>query len=213
MSRAGVAEAVRAAMTTSPVTDELARCPSAAVRMFVAAAGVAYLPDETETARRAAAGLGAITQRGVLDVLMSLPTGLPVAVDTLTERERRLVRRAPSGAVEYDDAGRIARRAVAPVSVRFAMVAARSWREGLAKAGRFAPFCARAMLLSAPPDDLDDARMQASFYGIGICVFASGRLRMLADPEPYVRHRHSPAQWWFAEEIYGQVAASTSLGS
>lgn len=39
------------------------------------------------------------------------------------------------------DGGHVVRRAVAPVSVRFAVVAARSWREGLVKAGRFAPFC------------------------------------------------------------------------
>jgi len=140
---------------------------------------------------------------------MGLPAGLPVAAHEMTERERRLLRRAPRGAVEID-AGQLIRRAVAPVSARFAVVAARMWRDGLGRAGRFAPFCARAMLLPAPPADLDDARVQASFYSIGICVFTAGTLRMLVAPEPYVRHRHSSAQWWFAEEIYGQVTASAT---
>jgi hypothetical protein len=63
-------------------------------------------------------------------------------------------------------------------------------------------------LLRSLPDDLDDARVQASFFGIGICVFSSNGLRMLVDPQPYVRHRHSCGQWWFAEELYGQVIAS-----
>jgi hypothetical protein len=52
--------------------------------------------------------------------------------------------------------------------------------------------------------------MQASFYGIGICVFTTGALRMLVEPAPYVRHRHTPAQWRFAEEIYRQVIASAT---
>ncbi|MGW5722826.1 hypothetical protein ACWEVP_42110 [Amycolatopsis sp. NPDC003865] len=207
MSRAGVAEAVRAAMTASPVADELVRCPSAAVRMFGAAAGVAYRPDETELTRRTTAGLGPITHRGVLDALWSLPTGLPVATAKLNERERKLLQRAPRGAVE-SDVSHIVRLAVAPVSVRFAVVAARTWREGLVKAGRFAPFCARAMLLPEAPSDLDDAQVQAGFYGIGICVFSSGKLQMLAEPERYVRSRHSSAQWWFAEEIYQQLTAT-----
>lgn len=54
--------------------------------------------------------------------------------------------------------------------------------------------------------------MQASFYGIGICVFVAGTLRMLVDPEPYVGHRHTSARWWFAEEIYRQVTASVTAG-
>ena len=57
MSRVGVVEAVRAAVTTSHVTNELARCPTAVVRLFGVAVGVAYLPDQAEAARRDAVGL------------------------------------------------------------------------------------------------------------------------------------------------------------
>lgn len=145
----------------------------------------------------------------MLDALMNLPVGGLVPAHEMAERERRLLRRAPRGVVE-DDGVHFVRRAVPPVSARFAVVAARAWREGLVKAGRFAPFCARAMLLSAPPTDLDDAAAQASFYGIGICVFTAGTLRMLVEPAPYVRHRHTSAQWRFAEEIYRQVTASAT---
>jgi hypothetical protein len=207
VSRAGVVEAVQAAVRTSEVADEWARCPSAVVRLFGAAAGVAYRPDPAEIARRAVVGLGAISQRDVLDVLMGLPAGLPVAAGSLTTRDQRVLRRAPYGAVERHT-DHLVRQAVPPVSARFAVVAARSWREGLVKAGRFAPFCARAILLPTPPVDLDDARMQASFYGIGLCVFIAGTLRMLVDPQPYIRQRHSSAQWWFTEELYRQLAES-----
>jgi hypothetical protein len=87
-----------------------------------------------------------------------------------------------------------------------------TWREGLVRAGRFAPFCARAMLLPTAPKDLDDARVQASFYGIGLWVLVAGELRTLVDAEPFVRMRHSSGQWSFAEEIHRQVTGSRSTG-
>ncbi|WP_370945335.1 hypothetical protein AB5J62_40640 [Amycolatopsis sp. cg5] len=213
MSRVGVAEAVRAAVTNTRAFSELESCPSARVRLFGAAAGIAYVPDAVEVARRETMGIGAITQRGVLDALMGLPVGVPVSEADLNGREQQLLRRAPGGIVECDAGGRLVRRAIAPMSVRFALVAASTWREGLRKAGRFAPFCARAMLLATPPADLEDARAQASFYGIGICVFSAGELQVLQDPQPYVRQTHTSAHWWFAEEIYRQLELTASPGA
>lgn len=177
----------------------------AAVRLFGAVAGVAYQPDEVEIERRATVGLGAITNMAVLDALMGLPGGMRVAISDLTDRERRLLRRAPAGAVGWDEE-HVERRAVPPVTPRLAVVRARDWQTGMTKAGQFAPFCARVMLLSKPPADLDDAAVQASFWGIGMCVATGGTVRTLVEPEPYVRVRHSPAQWRFAEEIYRQVS-------
>lgn len=206
MSRHSVMDAVQAAVTTSPAED-WARCPSAGVRLFGARAGVAYRLDSAEMSRRATVGLGAITQRDVLEALMGLPASLPVTTSALTPREQQTLRRAPRGALNWEHDS-VIRQAVPTLSARFAVVAASTWRDGLAKAGRFAPFCARAILLPEPPADLDDARVQASFYGIGLCVFTTGTLRMLVPPESYVRQRHSSAQWWFTEEIHRQLLAS-----
>lgn len=207
MSRAGVAEAARAVATDRHAKDTLERSSSAVVRMFNTTAGVAYLSNTAEIARRQVSGLAALTQLDLLDVLMGLPIGLPVAVEDLTGRERRLLRRAPAGVVDIVD-GQCVRQVTPPLSPQFAVVASRTWKDGLRSAGQFAPFCSRAMLLRSVPEDLDDARVQASFFGIGICVFASSGLQMLVDPQPYVRHRHSCGQWWFAEELHGQVIAS-----
>ncbi|EWM19757.1 hypothetical protein [Kutzneria sp. 744] len=71
----------------------------------------------------------------MLEAMMGLPAGVPVAVDDLTERERRLLPRAPRGAVERDG-DLLVRRAVPPV------------------------LRTRAMLLPTPPADPDDAVMQ-----------------------------------------------------
>jgi hypothetical protein len=208
MSAAGLTDAVHAATNTSAALDfgaGLADCRSALLRTFGTRAGVVYRPDQAEVARRGAQRVGSFTEIDILDALMGLPAGLPVAPNELTDAERALVDRAPGGAIERRG-GQVVRRAVAPVSVLFAVVAANDWHSGLKRAGRFAPFCARAMLLPALPADWDDARTQASYFGTGICVFVDAQLRMLVTPRPYARKRHTPAQWWFAEEAYRQIS-------
>lgn len=209
VSRSGVAEAAKVAVASGQSQNWSSRCSTAVVRVLDTSVGLAYLPDREEIARRRSAGLGSITRMDVLDVLTGLPAGMPVAVDGLTDRERRRLRQAPDGLVEMGPTV-CTRLAVPPVSAQFVVVASRTWREGLRTAGQFAPYCARAMLLRSVPDDLDDARMQAAYFGIGICVFDSDGLQMLVDPEPYVRKRHSCGQWWFAEELYRQIIASGS---
>ncbi|ONM46284.1 hypothetical protein B0T44_18790 [Nocardia donostiensis] len=199
-----MAEAAQAVVTSRRVPDALERSSTAVVRMLDATVGVAFLPDPAEIARRRTIGLGALPQMDLLDTLMGLPAGLPVSVHDLTERERRLFRRVPAGVIDVAD-GLYTRRAVPPVTAQFVVVATRTWKDGLRSAGKFAPFCSRAVLLRSIPEDLDDARMQASFFGVGMCVFASGELKMLTDPQPYVRQRQSCGQWWFAEELYEKV--------
>lgn len=208
MSAAGLTDAVHEAANTSDAVDfgaGLAGCQSAPLRTFGTLAGVVYRPNQAEVARRRSQRVGSFTEMDVLDVLMGLPAGLPIARTELTDLERALVDRAPGGAIEHRG-GEVVRRAVAPVSVLFALVAANDWHAGLKRAARFAPFCARAMLLPALPPDWDDARTQASYFGIGIYTFVDAQLRMLITPRPYVRRRHTPAQWWFAEEAYRQLS-------
>lgn len=208
MSAAGLTDAVHAAANTSAALDlgaGLSGGQSALLRTFRTLAGVVYRPDQAEVARRRAQRVGSFIEIEMLDVLMGLPVGLPIARNELTDPERTLVDRAPRGSIEHRG-GQVVRRAVAPVSVLFAVVAANDWHAGLKRAGQFAPFCARAMLLPVLPADWEDARTQASYFGIGICIFVDAQLRMPLTPRPYVRKRHTPAQWWFAEEVYRQVS-------
>lgn len=210
MNAAGLTNAVHAATNASEAVDlgaELAGGKSALLQTFGTLAGVAYQPDQAEVARRRAHGVGSFTEIEILDALMGLPIGLSISWNELTNAERSLLDRAPSGAIERRS-GQIVRRAVAPVSVLFAVVAANDWHAGLRRAGQFAPFCTRAMLLPTLPADWEDARTQASYFGIGVCLFVDAQLRMLVTPRAYVRKRHTPAQWWFAEEAYRQISES-----
>jgi hypothetical protein len=201
------------AVTSWPGTSgacEWSQYQSAVVRMFGAATGIAYLPDLAEIGRRSEVALGAITDRAVLDAMMGLPVGIPIAAGCVTQRERHQLARAPRGVVDYDG-GHLVRRAVAPVAVVLAVVRARRWPQGLVAAGRFAPFCARAVVLPVAPVDLDQASVQAAFWGVGLAVATGEAVRVLVEPEPYVRHRHSAGQWRFAEEIHRQITEATAV--
>jgi hypothetical protein len=166
-------------------------------------AAIAYRLDEVEHARRTAAAQAPITQPWQADALMGLPLDLPVPLESLTERERRELHRLPPGAVEYDGLT-VVRRARPPVRVAFALVSTQHWRTGLSAAGEYAPFCRRAMLLPAEPAE-PLAVLEASAYGIGVGLADRHGVRELLAPEPYERHRHSPAQWTFVEQVYAQL--------
>lgn len=61
----------------------------------------------------------------VLDALMGLPAGIAVPLSDLTERERRVLRRALRDAVEHDGVHLVC-RAVAPVSTQVAVARIRA---------------------------------------------------------------------------------------
>jgi hypothetical protein len=101
--------------------------------------------------------------------------------------------------------GQVTRQAVAPVAVELALVAARSWRTGLVVAGRFTPFCSRAMVLRRRPGNLAELRLQAGFYGVGVIVVDDSETEVLVEPALFRRLRFTAAGWRFLEEVYRKV--------
>jgi len=159
--------------------------------------------DEREHERRRAVSAGRIDYIGHLEALMALPVDLPVPLRSLDPGLRKKIRALPPGAVEIDR-HRVIRRAVRPM---LAVVKASGWRDGLEKAGRFAPVCRRAMLLEYEPDGLENLLIEAAYYGIGVLVPRSGGLKMAAAPEEFRPGRHTAAAWLFVEEIYQRIDA------
>lgn len=162
---------------------------------------ICYRLDDGEHGRRQRAGAGAILSADVLELLLGLPVAIPVPVDSLTCRERAALDRASRDAVSVCS-GYVTRHAMAPVTVELTLVAARNWRNGLEAAGRFAPFCARAMVLRRQPTDLADVQLQAGFYGVGVIVVDEQSTDVLVEPEPFKRLRFTAAGWRFLEEVY-----------
>lgn len=162
---------------------------------------ICYRLDADEHARRQRAGGSAISSADVLELLLGLPAAVPIPVTSLTCRERAALDRAPHAAVSVR-CGEVTRLAVAPVAVELALVAAGNWRAGLEVAGRFAPFCARAIVLSRRPANLADVQMESGFYGVGAIVVEDQSAEILVEPAPFHRRRVTAAGWRFAEEVY-----------
>jgi hypothetical protein len=206
-----LAAAVRAAtsMVSSPEKrGDLCGAEAGIVTAFGSLAGLVYDLDAVEVRRRASfAGPTHVPSLPLLDTLMSLPVDQDVVLEELTDRQRQLLQQAPAGAVEVGRE-RVVRRVVAPISVRLALVAANDWKSGLKRADRFGPFCARAVLLPRMPDDIADLMMNAAFYGTGVCVLVDRELHMVVEPRAYVRRRHTPSHWRFAEDVYFQLRVS-----
>jgi hypothetical protein len=163
-----------------------------------------YRLDDSEHARRRQAGTGVILSADVLELLLGLPIGMPIPVVSLTRRERAALRLTPRGSITVCD-GQVTRQAVVPMAVELAVVAARTWRDGLEVAGRFTPFCARAMVLHRRPADLADVQLQADFYGVGVIVVDGQSTEVLVEPAPFQRHRFTAAGWRFLEVAYRKV--------
>lgn len=170
--------------------------------------------DQAEHQRRQKAGLGTATGHGFggLDILMSLPHGLPVPLTDLTRPQQQYVRRAPAGICTITD-HHVTRHAVRPCRVTMATVHAKSPSlTAMQSASRFAPFCARQVVVTRPPSLRSPERaLEYSFYGIGLLLeHEDGGLETLVPPPPWRPSRHTPAAWWFAERAYHQFLDLTA---
>ncbi|MEU1147991.1 hypothetical protein ACFYO9_26665 [Streptomyces sp. NPDC005863] len=169
-----------------------------------------YRLDAAEHARRERSSAAPLAHMADLESLLALPVGIAVPMDTLGPEERRAVRALPAGAAERSRKT-VARQAMRPVHVDLAVVRAASLRQGLERAGRFAPFCRRAVLLDRRPARLDEALVEADFYGIGVFV-ASGRdVELVLEPEEYRPPRHTAAAWWFVEDLYQRLRSASAF--
>ena len=165
--------------------------------------------DRREHDRRRGACAGRLDAIGHLETLMALPVDLPVPLRSLEPELRKKIRMLPAGAVELDRR-QVTRRAVRPMRPELAVVKAAGWRDGLEKAGRFAPVCRRAMLLEREPGGLDELLIEASYYGIGVLVPRDGGLEMAGAPEGFRPARHTAAAWLPVEEIYQRIDGAQS---
>ncbi|MFD3373730.1 MULTISPECIES: hypothetical protein [unclassified Streptomyces] len=169
---------------------------------------VAYREDAREIERRVSAGAAELTNRRALDLLMNLPLGEPVPVTSLSEVERRALRRMPKGTVSRHG-DMVVRQVTQPLKVDLAVVPGRSWTAAKEKAEWFTPFCARAVLIEGPLRRREDALMEADFYGIGLLVATGRDVEVIVPPRPFVRRRYTAAGWQFVEDAYRQLCPTS----
>ncbi|MCY0933979.1 hypothetical protein [Streptomyces sp. H34-S4] len=210
-TRAGWSMAVVAREPMDVVAGAVAPCDLvpreaklALVEAFGTEAVVAYRYDVRERERRAAGGMPPLTRPDVLNLLMALPLDAPVPASSLSERERRVLRVSPKGAVVRGN-GLVTRRASQPVHIDMAFVPGRSWESAMEKAERFTPFCSRTVVVDGVLRRKVDAVMRADFYGIGLLTVQGDRVEVLVPPRPFVRRRHTVSGWKFLEDVHRQL--------
>jgi len=170
-------------------------------------AWIAFRCDQPEAARRAACSLGPVLAWDLLDTLMELPAGLPVPASALTQPARRRVCRAPAGVARVSD-GQMIRDLVPAVTPLLAIITARDWASGLARASRFAPYCRRMVVGPGLPTEGEVLRTAARL-GIGVAVGGgAGAAEVLLEPVPVGDWQPTTAWWRFCEVIYGYAAGT-----
>lgn len=169
-----------------------------------ASADVVVEFDLVECARRRVAGVGALSDVGLLDALMLLPAGEWVPQDDLGSESVELLRRAGEGVVEFGlMTGMVRRVAVRPLRVCEVRVRADGWRSGARLLDRFAAVGERWLVLpdGVSVDPLDV--MSADRFGVG--VIADG---VTVLPAGRFVQRWRPAGWLAVESLFGGMLSA-----
>ncbi|MGI8677380.1 MAG: hypothetical protein ACR2LX_01565 [Jatrophihabitans sp.] len=159
--------------------------------------------NDTEFERRAAVGLGAVTDHGLLQVLAGLPADEWFAWSMLDRREQRVLRGAPAGVIDRD--GYCARRLLRSAArVEEVLVTARNARAGLRAASQFAPYAQCVVRLPVAVAD-EVTLLDAALYGIGVIVGHGPDAAQVVAAAPFVVQRWSWAHWLFSERVVEQL--------
>lgn len=170
--------------------------------------------DAREVSRRAAHGAAGQSLGGpdVLGELLQIPTDVALPTAWLGRRLRGLLESAPWHVIQ-PQAGLVRRVTVPAARVDQVSVPTTRWRTGLRQAGRFAPYCARRLLLKSLPRDVSTLVLEATYWGVGVAVADdAGGCRELVVPAPFVATRYTGASWAFAEQAYVQAVAPGAGG-
>jgi hypothetical protein len=170
--------------------------------------------DTVEHGRRQGFADRHIDSPDVLDLLLSLPVGAPVPFQNLTIHQQDAVRRSPGMAVQVDQPRlgdvMVTRLALRPCRVLLASVkSATACKTALSSASRFAPFCARQVVVQRRPV-WPETLIEFDFWGVGLVLESGGKTETLVAPKPWRPMRHTPAGWRFAEQAYSAYLAHTS---
>jgi len=157
--------------------------------------------NETELARRAAFGLGAMTDRGSLELLVSMPVDAAVPGVMFGGGDRAAMRRQPEGV--FGREGEYVRRLLQPgVTLLSVGVEASNWKQGFERVAPFASYCSRYVVVRPRRRaDLEFAAFEARFYGVGLAVVNGSELEWLVAPALFVVERFTAASWLMAERV------------
>lgn len=164
-----------------------------------------------EHKRRAALGLRAVTDLGLLACLLRLPHGELVRWVDLSQDDERRLRSAPDGVISSSSAG-IRRVLAYPAAVPLVLFRSRSWRRGLQAASAFEPFAQRVLVLEYFRRDLNRLAWEADVLGVGVWLQTSSGTREVVPPAPWHQRQVKAAGWRFRERAYQSWLTARSPG-
>jgi hypothetical protein len=160
-------------------------------------------PDPKETARRAAAGLGALDGHyHLVEALAGLPLGEPVPWAELDRTAQRELAGAPPGVVAATatHVERLWRPAVQVVGV---LAVTGDWRLGIQRAGLLGGHAPGGVVLLRRPRRPGPVLERAGRFGLGVAVpGARGGWELLRPPTPIHPVELGPRHWRFLEAAY-----------
>ncbi len=162
--------------------------------------------DSLEHDRRRAAGTAGrpLGSMAVLDALLSLPEQVTVPVDRLDPGMLSLAAQGPA-AVTYPSPATVRRVGRPAASARLFSLPTSDWRHGIRQLHKLAPYCARRLILTAPPRSLDLLLLEASYWGIGVALEGPVGESELQPTGAFTPARYTGAAWYFDEALYSQV--------
>jgi hypothetical protein len=159
-------------------------------------------PDLAEVQRREAAGLGAVLDHDLTEVLAELPADWPVARSDLDPVTLRLLDAAPPGVVEFTSTT-ITRLWRPALTLSGIMTTSGDWRAGLRTVSLFAADAPRGLVLSRQTYRPDAMLIRARELGIGVLApDSSAQWRLLMAPEREPSYAPGPRHWRFLETTY-----------
>ncbi|WP_052619111.1 hypothetical protein [Mycobacteroides abscessus] len=157
--------------------------------------------DAAEHERRCQVRLEAVTPLWKLDLMLNLPFGEPVAVQSLNSDELWTLERMPKGTVQRGE-GTVT-RVCRPVAEVAAVVARGvSLPKLLAQVAPFKRVAQRMLVLDAVPGDFDEIGWQAKFHGVGVWALTGSEAVELIAADPFKFRYYTGARWRVSEYAY-----------
>ena len=164
--------------------------------------------DEHEHARRAQAGLGAITDREILTALWELPLQIRVQRSAIPTWARPLLNRAPTAAVVAHD-GSLIRESRPPLTVSGALAVGRNLERLMRRVGQLSAVSSMAVVVQRDVNPVDPWMLSAALYGVGVARSQKGVLTSVFAPK-HIIPTLGAYRWWICELAYKQI---TEIGA
>ncbi|MFE9243850.1 hypothetical protein [Nocardiopsis sp. NPDC006938] len=159
-----------------------------------------YRPvEEQQALRTAGEALG--PRLGVYEFLQALPLGEWVPINTLSDRERRILPAVPTWA-RRRRSGQLLRLADRPVRLGLLVTVGADWLDSLERACVLSLGAPRMAVCSGLSGDRERAVWEADYRGVGLAEHRDGELRVLVSPRTTVPESLASLRWRMAERVF-----------